>query len=63
MGTFAETPIVDYFLLFSHQGKLTFVFQFPFALINGSLPLPFSVCCKLKKVAVFRYHNSENMEI
>ncbi len=43
--------------------EINFRFPFPFALINGSLPLPFSVCCKLKKIAVFRYQNSDNREI
>jgi hypothetical protein len=42
MGTFAETAIVDYRLLFANQVKQTSVFHFRLQQTNGSLLFPFS---------------------
>jgi hypothetical protein len=44
MGTFADTPNVDYRLLFADQGKNTSLFGFQKT--NGSLLFPFSACSK-----------------
>jgi hypothetical protein len=40
MGTFAETAITDYHLLFADQGKQTFVFCFCLHQTNGSCSFP-----------------------
>jgi hypothetical protein len=50
MGTFAETAIVDYRLSFSDHGKQTSVFRFRLQQTNASLPFPFSVCSKQRKL-------------
>jgi hypothetical protein len=57
MGTFAGTAIVDYRLSFADQGKQTSVSELQ---TNGSLPFPFSVCCKQTEVTFFRLRNTEN---
>ncbi len=50
MGTFAGTAIVDYHLLFADQGKQTSIFRFCLQLIDGSLPIPVSICIKQTEV-------------
>jgi hypothetical protein len=55
MGTFAETAIVKYRLLFADQEKQTSVFRFSLQQTNRSLPFLFSVCRKQTKVAVFHW--------
>jgi hypothetical protein len=52
MGTFAETAIVDYHLLFADQGKQTSIFRFCFQQSNRSLPFLTFVCSKQTEVAV-----------
>jgi hypothetical protein len=54
MGTFAETAIIDYCLLFANQEKQTSLFHFPF--VANRPKLPFSVSF------VFCLRNSRNME-
>jgi hypothetical protein len=54
MGTFAETAIVYYHLLFADQGKQTSDFSFRLQLTNESLSFPFPVCSKQTEVADFR---------
>jgi hypothetical protein len=41
MGTFAETAIVDYRLLFADQGKQTSIFRLRLQQTNRSLPFLF----------------------
>ncbi len=53
MGTFAETAIIDYHLLFADQGKPISVFHFRLQQTNGSLLLHISVCSKQVKIAFF----------
>jgi hypothetical protein len=60
MGTFAETAIVDYRLLFADQGKQTFVFRFHLQQTKGSLPFPFSICSKQREVCHFRFPFAAN---
>jgi hypothetical protein len=50
VGTFAETAIIDYRLLFADQGKQTSTFRLQQP--NGSLPFPFSICSKQTEIAI-----------
>jgi hypothetical protein len=54
MGGSAKTKIVNYRSLLADQGKQTSVFCFHLQQTNGSLPIPFSICCKQTEVAIFR---------
>jgi hypothetical protein len=53
MGTFAETAIVYYCLLFA-EGKENSAFRSRLQQTNGSLPFLFSICSKQTDVAVYR---------
>ncbi len=55
MGTFAETTIVDYRLLFTDHGKQTSVFCFHLQQANGSLAFPFSVSRIQTEITFFHY--------
>jgi hypothetical protein len=52
MGTFAETPIVDYSLS-TDQGKQTSIFLFRLQQTNRSWPFPFSVFSQQMESAIF----------
>jgi hypothetical protein len=54
MGTFAGTANVDYRLLFADQGKLTYVFCFPFAENKGKFAASVFRFRKQTEVAIFR---------
>jgi hypothetical protein len=54
LGTFAETAIADYRLLFSNQSKKTSVFHLRLQQTNGSLPFLFSICSKQAEISMFR---------
>jgi hypothetical protein len=63
MGTFAETAIFNYHLLFAKQGKQTSVFCFCLYQTNGSLTFRCSICGKQMEVlfsisSVFRIYSS-----
>jgi hypothetical protein len=53
MGTFAETAIVNYRLLFADKRKQNSVFHFRLQQTNGSLSFLFSVSSEQKQIAVF----------
>jgi hypothetical protein len=53
MGTFPQTAIVDYQLLFADQGKQTSVFLFRLQQTNRGLLFSFSVCSTQTEVAVY----------
>jgi hypothetical protein len=55
MGTFAETAIIDYCLLFADQEKQTSVFHFCLQLTNRSLSVLFYVSRKQTEVAVSHF--------
>ncbi len=54
MGTFAETPIVNYQLSFGDQETTIFCFPLPFEANKQKFLFLFSVCSKQMKVAIFR---------
>ncbi len=56
MGTFDETAIVDYCLLFADQWKQIFVFRFRLQQTKESLPFfRFPFAAKQAQVPVFHY--------
>ncbi len=66
MGTFAETAIIDYHLLFADQEKQTSVFRFRGQQTDGSLSFPLIDCSKQTATVFsyfrFRLGNFGNME-
>jgi hypothetical protein len=65
MGTFTETAVVDYRLMFADQGKQTSVFRFrsndqmeacrfPFLFAANKLKLPFSAITHAYKISKLR---------
>ncbi len=60
MGTFAESPIVDYHVSFADRGKQNFHFLVPLKQTNGSLLfslVPFSVYIYITVMLQFQTEN------